>query len=173
MTWHPDECRAWEERAEEYVEGDAELAVGEVASEHEAFIAVQAMLMAPHDELLQSLLIQEARIAVWQIDPTRLRADNVRYIRRAIITAERAAFWREFRDSGGKKRDGIRAIEMSEESPLPLGLRPDLAARHVDKAEGWLEQRPRPRRKLKPEVLTPAQVLYRMERDKRRRSDAA
>jgi hypothetical protein len=105
MTWHPDECRAWEERAEEYVEGDAELAVGEVASEHEAFIAVQAMLMAPHDELLQSLLIQEARIAVWQIDPTRLRADNVRYIRRAIITAERAAFWREFRDSGGKKRD--------------------------------------------------------------------
>jgi hypothetical protein len=40
----------------------------------------------------------------------------------------RAAFWRGFCDSGGQDRDGIRAIEMAAEQPLPLSLRPDLSA---------------------------------------------
>lgn len=73
-----------------------------------------ARSLAQGDTQLFDDYVQEARIAIWDLDPARFDETDEKYFRRAVVTYMRMAARRERRQSGwrGAQRDVIeRALE--------------------------------------------------------------
>jgi DNA-directed RNA polymerase specialized sigma subunit len=73
-----------------------------------------ARSLAQGDSQLYEDYVQEARIAIWEIDPSRFDESDERYLRRAVVMYMRLAARRERRETGKRRvrRDVIeRALQ--------------------------------------------------------------